>query len=46
MALRISLRFSGDPRWYDRLPREDQIAVLAMLQIDAEDTDRAARGRR
>jgi hypothetical protein len=37
MALRLSLRYgAGDVRWFERLDREDQIAVLALERIDAE----------
>lgn len=43
MALRVSLRYSDDPHWYDRLPREDQIDVLALIQIEADEAERAAR---
>lgn len=35
MALRLSMRFgAGNPRWFDSLSRTDQIAVLAMVDMD------------
>lgn len=37
MALRLSLRYgAGDPRWFERLDREDQISVIAIDRIDSQ----------
>ena len=40
MALALSLRHGGgDPRWFYRLSREDQIDVMALAKVEASEAD-------
>lgn len=40
-ALRLSLRYSDDPHWADKLSHEDLTDVLALSHIEADEARRA-----
>jgi hypothetical protein len=42
----LSLRYgNGDLHWFEKLPREDQTLLLAVLKIDEQDAASAAKRR-
>ncbi len=44
MAVALSLRYgAGDVRWFHRLPRDQQIDVMALHQVEASDAKDRAR---
>ena len=38
--IRLGLRFAGDPRWFYRLSREEQIDVVAIMDADAKEASK------
>ena len=45
LALRLSLTYgAGDPRWFDRLPREEQVRLLAYETRDQKKPQKRDRG--
>lgn len=46
-AMALSLRHGGgDLRWFDKLPREDKVRLVAHYQVQAAETRKPARGGR